>query len=656
MIIEAKGTQTEPKSVPSAKRYLLKSMDRQSNGPKVAILFLVGLALYLKSMMPAWLTEPRAEKYVPRDDDAPSGEAEEQRMGESEPMPVAQKAGEADGEVTTGSVLPRGTIGSASAQIIELFSSSGLVPPASVSLSDFMGAEKPLAWRDPSLPFVPAISANDNKINGVAAPIPGAGGGPLPFDEEDDEDDDDDDDDDDGDTANRAPRVTGPVYLLDVTGCIALAISLSDLLRNASDPDGDTLSIRNLQVSAGSLTASAGGWVFQATPQMEGLVTITYEVTDGTLFVRQTALLNVVGENVLIGTDADDRLLGSVCRDTIDGRGGDDNIDARSGDDTVFGGAGDDHIVAGAGNDVVYGGAGHDIIFGGTGNDRLSGGTGNDRIFGEEGDDILFGDAGDDFLSGGDGSDILMAGVGNDIAHGDAGNDRIDGEDGDDELHGGDGDDVIIGGAGSDLIRDGAGSDVVQAGTGDDRVVAALDAVMDVYDGGEGADTLDYSAAMEDVFIDLVNGTASGIEIGSDTISGFEAAVGGAGDDYFRAGAAAPAVLEGGLGQNTFEFTQEPVAAVAVFEIADFKAGDTVKMKKYDILEKVIGEFEDEFAKIYGEHVDEDDVRIRYRNEYNDAAATDRTVIEADFDRDDTYETTILLNGRYVLVIVEAVA
>ncbi len=353
---------------------------------------------------------------------------------------------------------------------------------------------------------------------------------------------------------------------------------------------------------------------------------------------------------------ADDRILGSVCRDTIDGGEGDDNIDARGGDDTIFGGAGDDHIVAGAGNDIVYAGAGHDIVFGGAGNDWLSGGAGNDRMFGEEGDDILFGDDGDDFLSGGEGNDILMGGAGNDTIHGDAGNDRIDGEDGDDVLDGGDGDDVILGGAGNDLIRDGAGADVVDAGSGDDRMVAALDAAADFYDGGEGTDTIDYSAAKEDVCIDLVNGTASGIEIGSDTITGFEAAIGGAGDDHFLAGGGTPVTLTGGLGQNTFEFTQVAAPAPTVFAISDFKAGDTVKMKKYEIFEKVFDEFENEFEKIYGDHVDEDDVRIRFRNEYDNTAATDRTVIEADFDRDNTYETTILLNGRHVLVIVESIA
>ena len=100
MIIEAKGTQTEPKQVPSASRYLLKSMDRQSHGPKVVLLFLIGLVLYLKSMLPVWLTETRAEKFEPVDDRTPAGEAEEP-MEEIEPLAAARPAYVKDYELTT---------------------------------------------------------------------------------------------------------------------------------------------------------------------------------------------------------------------------------------------------------------------------------------------------------------------------------------------------------------------------------------------------------------------------------------------------------------------------------------------------------------------------------------------------------------------------
>ncbi|MFD1327186.1 calcium-binding protein [Mycoplana ramosa] len=783
MIIKAKGTKTDSKEASASQRYLLESMDRPAHGPKVIAWLLVGTALYLMSMMSAWLTQPRAERKA-RGDDLPADPANEMMEAGDQMSPQSEEE-RPDTEVITGSILPNSWAGGG--QVIELLGRGRLLPLAMDPVPNYLLPELPLTWRDPSLPSAPARPANDNMVDGGTGPTPGikptpdgsdavdddkGGDGDPPTDSDNDDDkeetdppssndnDDNDDDDsgndnsdDDGERVNRAPRLSGPVQLMDVTSCIAFAISIADLLRNAHDPDGDTLSIRNVQISSGSLAASAEGWIFQATPRLEGPITITYEVTDGALSVVQTAHFAVVGENLIIGTDADDRVLGSTCRDTIDGGAGDDNIDARSGDDTIFGGTGNDHILAGSGNDSVFGGSGHDVIFGGSGSDWLSGGDGNDRIFGEEGDDTLFGDAGDDVLFGGKGNDLIIGGLGNDTAYGDDGNDRMDGEEGDDILDGGEGDDVIRGGNGNDQIRDGAGRDVVHGGAGndtvvaaidgdddhydggdgrdtldysesqqgvvidlvdgsasgseigndaivgfeiamggagadtliggdgdeilygngggdlihdgagrdivyggagDDTVVAALDGDDDRYDGGAGCDTIDYSATTQGVAIDLVCGTASGIEIGDDTITGFEIAIGGVGDDYFRAGAGAPAVLAGGGGNNTFEFT--PVAAPTVFEITDFKAGDKVKLKKYDIFEKVFDKFEDEFEKIYGDKVDDDDARIRFRSEYNAETGTDTTVIEADFNRDDIYETTIFLNGRHVLVIVEAIA
>src|SRR5690606_36333665 len=67
------------------------------------------------------------------------------------------------------------------------------------------------------------------------------------------------DEDEEPQSGNRAPRVSGPVYLMDVSGCAILAIGLTDLLRNAVDPDGDALSVRNLSVSSGTMIQSEDG-------------------------------------------------------------------------------------------------------------------------------------------------------------------------------------------------------------------------------------------------------------------------------------------------------------------------------------------------------------------------------------------------------------
>jgi Ca2+-binding RTX toxin-like protein len=324
-----------------------------------------------------------------------------------------------------------------------------------------------------------------------------------------------------------------------------------------------------------------------------------------------------------------------MCADDIVGGDGDDNIDGRAGHDAISGGGGADHIVAGSGNDTVFGGAGHDIVFGGAGDDHISGGAGNDRLHGGDGDDIIFGDAGDDTLSGGSGNDLLSGGDGNDL------------------VDGGDGDDHIAGGAGDDVLMNGEGEDVVLGGAGNDHVVAALDADDDFYDGDAGCDTLDYSAATQSVTVNLAYGTASGVEIGEDTISGFETVIGGAGDDHFVAGSA-PTVLAGGGGENLFEFgstTKASEPGAVRHEILDFEVGDRIRMSKYDIFERALDELEDRFEDVYGHEIDDDDIAIRYRQDRTDDI--DRTIIEADLNKDDLYETTINVHGRHAFVFIE---
>lgn len=367
---------------------------------------------------------------------------------------------------------------------------------------------------------------------------------------------DDDGNDGPGGRRNRAPVANGAVHLADVTGCALLTIALSDLLRNVADPDGDSLSVRNVSASSGTLNRDGDGWVYDG--DALGPVTITYEVTDGELSVTQTATFNVVERNLIAGTDGDDLLLGTPCADVIDGRDGNDNIDARAGDDIVDGGNGDDHIVGGAGNDVITGGAGNDVVLAGAGNDHVSGGAGDDRLFGEGGDDVLYGDAGDDLLDGGEGSDVLVGGLGSDLLLGDAGDDRLDSGDAGDQAYGGAGRDVVLAGAGDDLIdggtgedtlSDGAGRDVAMGQEGDDVIVAALDGEADRFDGGTGTDTLDLSGTTSGVVVDLTAGTSEGAEPGHDLLTSIEEVKGGSGADRLS-GNAAPNHLTGGAGRD----------------------------------------------------------------------------------------------------------
>ncbi len=76
-------------------------------------------------------------------------------------------------------------------------------------------------------------------------------------------------------------------------------------------------------------------------------------------------------------------------------------------------------------------------------------------------------------------------------------------------------------------------------------------------------------------------------------------------------------------------------------------------MSKYDIFERVLDRHEDQFEAIYGDDLEEDDIAIRYRHDRVDELS--RTVIEADFNRDGIWETTVTIDGARMLVVIEQV-
>jgi Ca2+-binding RTX toxin-like protein len=260
----------------------------------------------------------------------------------------------------------------------------------------------------------------------------------------------------DPDKTNRAPVVTRPVALDDVLVNQSVLISMAMLLQHASDPDGDAILVQNLNASSGDLADNADDtWTFTPDTDDESDVTFTYEVSDGTDAVPQTASLDLVpppGE-VINGRDGDDTILGTPGVDWISAYAGDDIVDARDGDDVVEGGKGDDNILGGGGGDVLFGGDNHDALFGEDGNDVLFGDDGNDYLFGGSGNDVLFGGKGNDTLFGGDGDDALFGDKGNDV------------------LFGGDGNDVLFGGEGNDVLDGGGGLDIMTGGDGNDTFV-----------------------------------------------------------------------------------------------------------------------------------------------------------------------------------------
>jgi Ca2+-binding RTX toxin-like protein len=109
-------------------------------------------------------------------------------------------------------------------------------------------------------------------------------------------------------------------------------------------------------------------------------------------------------------------------------------------------------------------------------------------------------------------------------------------------ITGGGGDDVITGGHEADTLAGGSGYDLIDGGSG-----------ADVMDGGPGVDTLDYSGRDRSVAVDLASADAvQGERDEGDSATGFEKAVGGAGDDRLL-GTSGPDTLLGGAGDDRLD-------------------------------------------------------------------------------------------------------
>lgn len=93
---------------------------------------------------------------------------------------------------------------------------------------------------------------------------------------------------------NDAPENSGAVSLGEMAEDGSLLISAEQLLANASDVDGDNLSVADLRADTGSLTDNGdGSWTYRPVADFNGAVEFSYNVTDGGLSVDVTAALIV---------------------------------------------------------------------------------------------------------------------------------------------------------------------------------------------------------------------------------------------------------------------------------------------------------------------------------------------------------------------------
>jgi RTX calcium-binding nonapeptide repeat (4 copies) len=147
------------------------------------------------------------------------------------------------------------------------------------------------------------------------------------------------------------------------------------------------------------------------------------------------------------------------------------------------------------------------------------------------------------FVDTGGGADRVTSAYGGVVVNGGAGNDVLSGGPFRDQLYGGRGADVVRGRGGDDRLYDASPRDPL--GSGDmasffpspiesapfDPAVVPLanpGRGRDSFDGGKGADSVSYEARVAGVTVDLADAAAPGAE---DSVSDFEFALGGAGDD-----------------------------------------------------------------------------------------------------------------------------
>ncbi|NKE47732.1 DUF4347 domain-containing protein [Roseomonas frigidaquae] len=281
-------------------------------------------------------------------------------------------------------------------------------------------------------------------------------------------------------------------------------------------------------------------------------------------------------------------LRGSIYFDALTGNDGDNLLQGLAGNDLLVGGAGDDTIEGGAGSDVLSGDAGVDTASYASSDAAvtINLATSSARGGHAQGDSLgsienVTGSAHDDSLTGDTGANLLMGGAGNDTLVGGAGADTLDGGEGYDtadyatstdgvkidmldasqstgdaaedvfvsieNLLGGSGNDTLLGDGQANRLDGGDGDDFISGRGTDDVMGAAGDQLI----GGAGNDTVSYEWDSVGVFVHLGMNLASHDD-GDDTLSGFENAIGGSGNDDIH-GSAEANMLGGGDGSDTLQ-------------------------------------------------------------------------------------------------------
>jgi Ca2+-binding RTX toxin-like protein len=351
-------------------------------------------------------------------------------------------------------------------------------------------------------------------------------------------------------TDNTAPVVSGPVSLRNRFINQVLVIGLADLIANASDAEGDSLSITDVTASSGTLTAIGGGWTFTPELGSTGDVIFSYAVSDGQTATPATATLALVSATA---EPAPWFLQQNASPGSSIGVTGLRNDFATPvAEKIMLTQAAQAKVIEGtSGNDVIVGTSADDVIRGGNGNDILTGAAGNDAIYGEGGDDTIIAtkNDGDDHYDGGVGHDTL-----------DLTNIAPTAE-------------TYTVTAVSHTLSPPVDAQAVNVEL-PSQGGSALSGGATATPSGGNATTVDHTA---DCIIDLDAGTATGGQIGNDTVVNIENVKSGAGDDKIK-GDEYDNNLDGGAGDDHIEGRDgdDTLDGGASSDVVDGGAGDDV--------------------------------------------------------------------------------
>lgn len=322
-----------------------------------------------------------------------------------------------------------------------------------------------------------------------------------------------------------------------------------------------------------------------------------------------------------------ERVFGSLYADTITADSLDNYLDGKAGNDSLYGADGADTLLGGSGNDLIDGGNGADTVSYTIATSgvavNLTTGIAND------------GDGGTDTLTS---VETVIGSSFNDVIIGDSLANTMQGENGDDRFYGAGGNDIIYGGNGSDTadyrtaasaitvtlvsgyfsVTDGDGgtdtlyqlenvfgsayNDVIAGTTGDNFMSGG--AGNDSMNGNNGIDTLSYLEASSAVTVNLMTGTASDGDGGTDSILNIENIIGsnyddiitgfnfgnqlygGAGNDILN-GNNGTDLLDGGDGVDTASYSS--AAAARTINLAGGTATGTSTAHTLVNIENVVG-------------------------------------------------------------------